>query len=195
MMRRTFLGLLLLVLLFGIPLFATDPRNPEAGAVLTGAISRLDREASNSSESPLVFAYLIRKEYGTSEDDLKWALQQKLNWGEITALSYIQAATGRSFAEMSRDQAQRDFWSYAEDAGMNCTKMANSLDSFLKRIERERNSRIFDSLRASRMVHPLPDLGNGFGLFQEALDFRRIDSPRGPTKIHDFPGELTKGTK
>src|SRR5437867_2853827 len=87
------------------------------------------------------------------------------------------------------------FWSYAEDAGMNCTKMANSLDSFLKRIERERNSRIFDSLRASRMVHPLPDLGNGFGLFQEALDFRRIDSPRGPTKIHDFPGELTKGTK
>jgi len=195
MMRRTFLGLLLLVLLFGIPLFAMDARNPGAGAALTGAISRLDREASNNYESPAVFAYLIRKEYGTSEEDLKWALQQKLNWGEITAFSYIQATTGRSFAEMSRDQAQRDFWSYAEDAGMNCTKMANSLDSFLKRIERERNSRIFDSLRASRMVHPLPDLGNGFGLFQEALDFRRIDSPRGPTKIHDFPGELTKGTK
>src|SRR5207247_9992206 len=107
----------------------------------------------------------------------------------------IQAATGRSFAEMSRDQAQRDFWSYAEDAGMNCTKMANSLDSFLKRIERERNSRIFDSLRASRMVHPLPDLGNGFGLSMDALDFRRIDSPRGPTKIPDFTGDIHKGNK
>src|SRR5437870_7855934 len=139
MMRRTFVGLLLLVLLFGIPLFAMDARSAGAGAALTGAISRLDREASNSSESPLVFAYLIRKEYGTSEDDLKWALQQKLNWGEITALSYIQATTGRSFAEMSRDQAQRDFWSYAEDAGMNCIKMANSLDGFLKRIELDRN--------------------------------------------------------
>jgi len=143
----------------------------------------------------VVFVYLLRKEFGTGEAELKWALDQKLNWGQITALSFIQATTGRSFAEMSRDNAQRDLWSYVENAGMNSTKMARSLDGFLKQVERERNSRIFDSLRASRRVHALPDLGNGFGLFQEALDFRRIDSPRGPTKIHDLPGELTKGTK
>ncbi|HSU88012.1 MAG TPA: hypothetical protein VLL56_04210, partial [Terriglobia bacterium] len=78
---------------------------------------------------------------------------------------------------------------------MNCEKMTRSLGAFLKRVERERNSRIFDRLRASRRVHPLPDLGSGFGMFQEALDFRRIDSPHGPTKIHDFPGELAKGDK
>jgi hypothetical protein len=72
--------------------------------------------------------------------------------------------------------------------------MAHWFEGFQKRVERERNSRIFDRLRASRRVHPLPDLGSGFGLFQEALDFRRIDSPR-PTKIHDQAGELAKGEK
>ena len=193
--RRTFLGRLLLVLFFGVPLFAAGSGNAEPGAVLTSAISRLDHEASNNNETPVVFVYLLRKEFGTGEAELKWALDQKLNWGQITALSFIQATTGRSFAEMSRDNAPRDFWSYAENAGMNSTEMARSLDGFLKRVERERNSRIFDSLRASRRVHALPDLGNGFGLFQEALDFRRIDSPRGPTKVHEIPGELGKGTK
>jgi hypothetical protein len=63
------------------------------------------------------------------------------------------------------------------------------LESFLKRTEKERNSRIFHRLRVSRRIPPMPDLGSGFGLFQEALDFRRIDSPR-PTKIHSVPGGL-----
>ena len=94
----------------------------------------------------------------------------------------------------SIENARHDFWAYAEHAGMSCEKMAHSLENFLKRAERERNSRIFDRLRASRRVHPLPDLGSGFGLFQEALDLRRIDSPR-PTKIHDDPGVLAKGEK
>jgi hypothetical protein len=118
-----------------------------------------------------------------------------LDWGQIAALAYIQATTGKRFADMSRENAPRDFWSYAEDAGMNCTKMAHSLDAFLKRVERERNSRIFDRLRASRKVHPLPDLGSGFGLVQEGLDFHNLESPRGPTKIHDVPGDLAKGDK
>src|SRR5262245_56074107 len=107
MMRRTFPGLLILVVLFGILLLAVSSVNPEPGAVLTSAISRLDHEASNNNDGPLVFVYLIRKEYGTREEDLKWALDQKLNWGEITALSYIQATTGKSFVEMSRDHAAR----------------------------------------------------------------------------------------
>jgi len=152
----------------------------------------LDREAS--LDGPASFADLLRKEYGTPQEELRWATQQSLGWGEITALAYIQATTGRSFAEMTQQDARHDFWSYAENAGMSCEKMAHSLEGLLKRAEKERNSRIFDRLRASRRVDPLPDLGSGFGLFQEALDFRRMDSPR-PTKVHEGSGVLAKGEK
>jgi len=192
MIRRTFLGLLLSVLVCSVPLFAACAGNPEPSAAKTSAITGLSHEASLGAESPMLISYLIQKEYGTKEDELKWAVGQKLQWGEITALAYIQATTGKSFAEMSLENAPRDFWSYAENAGMNCEKMAHSLDVFLKRVERERNSRIFDSLRASRRVHALPDLGSGFGLLQEGLDFHRVESPF-VDKIHDVPGGLAKG--
>ena len=191
--RRTFLGLLFVTLAYGVPLFAGNER-PELNVELTNAIARLDREASLDAEGPVRLADLIQKEYGTRQEELKWAAEQSLGWGEITTLAYIQATTGRSFAEMTQENARYDFWAYAGNAGMSCEKMAHSLEGFLKRAERERNSRIFDRLRASRRVHPLPDLGSGFGLFQEALDFRRIDSPR-PTKIHDGAGVLAKGEK
>jgi hypothetical protein len=193
-MRRTFLGLLLSVLVFGVPLFAASGRSAEPSAAMSSAVAGLDHEASTDPASPMLLAYLVQKEYGTREEELKWALDQKLTWGQITALAYIQATTGKSFAEMSHENALRDFWSYAEDAGMNCTKMAHALDGFLKRVERERNSRIFDRLRASRRVHTLPDLGNGFGLVQEGLDFHRIEAPS-VTKVHDIPGELAKGAR
>jgi hypothetical protein len=195
MTKTTFVGFLFAVLAFGVPLFAAGGASPALSAEMANAISTLDRDASKDAESPMLVADLIQKEYGTREEELKWALGQKLSWGEITALAYIQATTGKTFSEMNGENARRDFWSYAENAGMNCEKMTRSLGAFLKRVERERNSRIFDRLRASRRVHPLPDLGSGFGLFQEALDFRRIDSPHGPTKIHDFPGGLAKGDK
>jgi hypothetical protein len=77
---------------------------------------------------------------------------------------------------------------------MSCEKMAHALKNFYKRAERNRNSRIFARLRFSRRVHAMPDLGSGFGLFQEALDFRHIDLPR-PTKIHDGPAVLAKGER
>jgi len=77
---------------------------------------------------------------------------------------------------------------------MSCEKMTHSLETFLKRAERERNSRIFDRLRASRRVHQLPDLGSGFGLFQEALDLRHFDLPQ-TTKVHAGSGALAKGEK
>lgn len=188
---RTFLGLLLLALVCGVPLFAADSK-PELSAAFTTAISRLDREASLDGPAPLVD--LLRKEYGTPQEELRWATQQSLGWGEITALAYIQATTGRSFAEMIQEDARHDFWSYAENAGMSCEKMAHSLEGFLKRAEKERNSRIFDRLRVSRRIDALPDLGSGFGLFQEALDFRRMDPPR-PTKVHEGAGVLSKGEK
>ena len=194
MANRVFLGLLCVILAGGVPLLAAGSASPELSVALSNAITRLDREAAIDTESPMLVAGLIEKQYGTREDELKWALEQKLNWGEITALAYIQAATGKSFSEMSHENARRDFWTYAENAGMNCEKMTRSLDVFLKRVQRERNSLIFDRLRASRKIHALPDLGSGFGLFQEAMDFRRIDSPR-VSKIHEIPGGLAKGEK
>jgi hypothetical protein len=190
---KFFIGLLMAVF-FCTPAFSAGSRNPNLGATLTHAIQSLDHEASVAADTPMLIAYLIQKEYGTRDEELKWAMNQKLNWGQIAALAYIQATIGKTFAEMSHDNAPRDFWSYAENAGMNCAKMAHSLDGFRQQVERERNSQIFDKLRSSRRVHSLPDLGNGFGLFQEALDFRRIDSPN-VSKIHDVPGELSKGGK
>lgn len=197
-MRLPFLGFLLIT--FALPAFALDGR-AEFDAAVTNAIAKLNRQASVDAEDSMRLAELIQREYGTREEELKWAVDNGLSWGEITALAYIQATTGRSFALMNREiapmdgwpkDARRDFWSYAENAGMSSTKMAHSLENFMRRAEKEGNSRIFERLRASRRVHPLPDLGSGFGLFQEALDFRRIDSPR-PTKIHDGQSVRTKG--
>jgi hypothetical protein len=193
MIRKTFLGFLFVALAFIAPVFASGSGGTELTVALSNAISKLDREAAMDSESSLLLADLLQKEFGTRKEELEWGVDQKMSWGEIAALAYIQATTGRSFAEMNEEGARGDFWSYAENAGMSHQKMAYWLGGFQKRVERERNSRIFDRLRASRRVHPLPDLGSGFGLFQEALDFRRIDSPR-PNKVHTS-GELAKGEK
>ncbi len=190
---RTFLGLLFAAISFSAPALAAG-RAPELNAALTNAITKLDREAVAGADGPGFLAGLIQREFGTRAEEMEWGLEHELTWGEITALAYIQAATGKTFAEMTQEDARRDFWSYAENAGMSCEKMVRSLETFTRRAEKERNSRIFDRLRASRRVHALPDLGSGFGLFQEALDFRRIEQPR-PTKIHDGPGLLTKGEK
>src|SRR5437870_350221 len=104
-MRRVLLGLLLSTVVCGAPLFA-GARNP-APAALTEAIASLDHEASVSAESPMVVAYLIEKEYGTKEEELKWAVDHQLKWGQITALAYIQATTGKTFAEMTHNNAPR----------------------------------------------------------------------------------------
>jgi len=187
--RRTSLGLLFAALGLSSTVFASGRPSPAPTDVLTNVIAKLDREASVDSDGPTLLADLIEKAYGTREEELKWGLDRKVSWGDMTTLAYIQATTGKSFEEMVQENARHDFYSYAESAGMSCEKMLRSLDDFLKRAERERNTRIFERLRASRRVHPMPDLGNGFGLFQEALDFRHIDIPQ-PTKIHDLPGEL-----
>jgi len=183
--KGTFLGLFL-TLGLSVPLSAGTSRPSTLNASFINAMARLDHEPQ--------LAPLIQREYGTREEELRWAAEHSLSWGEITALAYIQATTGRTFAEMIGHDARQDFWTYAENAGMNCEKMARSLEVFLKRAERERNSRIFEQLRVSRRVRALPDLGSGFGLFQEALDFRHIELPQ-PTKEHSGAGILTKGVK
>jgi hypothetical protein len=194
MKRRTIsLGLLLVVFLVtSIPLHAADPRK-EFDVQLNRVISKLNREAAAHPDNPVLLADLVRQEFGTAEAELKWAVDHSVQWGDIVVLAYVQATTGRSFATMTlKEDARRDFWSYVEKAGMTPTKMAHTLDGFLKLAEKERNSRIFEQLRSSRRVQAMPDLGSGFGLFQEALDFRRIDSPRA-AKIHTAPGGLAKG--
>jgi hypothetical protein len=190
--RRTLLGLLFAAQGLSSTVFASGRPSPAPSAVLTTVIAKVDREASVDSDGPMLLADLIEKAYGTRVEELKWGLNQKVSWGHLAALAYIQATTGKSFEEMVQENARHDLYSYAENAGMSSEKMLRSLDDFVKRAERERNTRIFERLRASRRVHPMPDLGNGFGLFQEALDFRHIDIPQ-PTKIHDLPGELAKG--
>ncbi len=192
--RRSLLGLLIATLVSTVCVLASGRTTPGSNAALANAISRLDRDGAIDADTPLLFAGLIAKEYGAREEELQTVAEQKLGWGDIAALAYIQAVTGRGFAQMIQGNAQQDFWAYAENAGMNCEKMARSLDEFMKRAERERNTKVFEKLRASRRVHPLPDLGSGFGLFQEALDFRHIDIPQ-PIKIHDRPADLAKGVQ
>jgi hypothetical protein len=196
MNTRTLSGVFFLavILVVSTPFLGAESGSAPLDVVLSTAMSKLDRAASSDPEAPILFAVLLEKEFGTREEEIKWGRAEEMDWGEIAAFAYIQATTGKSFAEMNREDARSNFWAYAENAGMSCEKMARWFEKFQKRAERERNSRIFDRLRVSRRVHPLPDLGSGFGLLQEALDFRRIDSPR-PTKIHDIPGELAKGGK
>jgi hypothetical protein len=161
---------------------AADPR-AEFDARLGRAVARLNHDVEIDVHGPGLLVELIQREYGTRAEELQWAVDHSIPWGDMVALAYIQATTGRSFEVINREEAPKDFWAYVDKAGMSPDKMTRSLENFLKATERERNSRIFDRLRASRRVEPLPDLGSGFGLFQEALDFRRLDTP-GPTKIH-----------
>jgi len=193
MKNRRILGLFMIGMFSALSAWATDPRT-SFDTQVSQVVAKINREVQVDAEGSMLIADLVRREYGISEDELKWAIDHSVSWGEIVALAYIQATTGRSFAKLTREEedARRDFWRYADNAEMDTGKMARSLQSFLKLAEKERNSRIFDRLRVTRRVQPMPDLGSGFGLFQEALDFRRIDLPR-PTKIHTATGGSAKG--
>src|SRR5262245_24461840 len=191
MIRRVFIAFLIFASASPLALQASDPRT-DFDTQLNHVIGKLNREAQVDVEGTALLADLTRREFGTPDEELKWAIDRAMTWGEIVALSYIRATTGRSFEAMTNGDARKDYWAYVEKAGMRPERMADSLENFLKMAEKERNSRIFERLRVSRRVQAMPDLGSGFGLFQEALDFRRIDSPR-PTKIHTVPGVLVKG--
>jgi hypothetical protein len=189
-LRRLSVGLLVGMLSVSAAI-AADPR-AEFEAQLGRAIARLNHDVAIDVNGPGLVAELIRREYGTRAEELRWAVDHSIPWGDLVALAYIQATTGRSFEVMTKEGAPKDFWAYVDKAGMSPDKMTRSLENFLKSTERERNSRIFDRLRASRRVEALPDLGSGFGLFQEALDFRRLDTT-GPTKIHIVVSGKAKG--
>lgn len=187
-MKRRILLIGLLVVALAVPALAES--EPAFDAGLASIMSKLDREASVEAEAPVRLAGLIQREFRTSEGELKWALENDLSWGAITAMAYIQATVGRSFSELRG--VRGDWGSYVQTVGMNPDKMARSLEKFLAVVEKERNSQIFARLRSSRRVHVLPDLGSGFGLFQETMDFRSIGQPR-TAKVHDGDVLLTKG--
>ena len=163
-------------------LLAAAPQS-QLDVQLSRVIGRLNREAETDPTGPLLLSEVLQREYGTGVADIKWGSEHSISWGEIATLAYIRATTGRTFETMVKDEARRNFGGYAEKAGMNPEKMARSLENLLKLAEKERNTRIFERLRASRTIQAMPDLGSGFGMYQEGLDFRRLDPPE-VLKIH-----------
>ena len=165
----------------------------EFDAQMQSTMTRLNAEAVGVDGIALL-GQLVQNEYGTPAEEMQWAVDHDLSWGAIAAFAYVRATTGQSFSELEKYAIERDFWGYVEQAGMSPDKMANSLDQFLKRVQKERNTRIFERVRSDRRVLRMPDIGTGFGLLQETLDFRRLESPR-PTKVHTTGGDLLKGEK
>jgi hypothetical protein len=184
------LGLLIGIVSVSVSLSADDEK-ANFDAQVNSIVVHLNREAQVDVEGYMRIAELIQRQYGTSADQIKWAVDHSVSWGETVVFAYIQSTTGRPFERMSREDARHDFLAYVETAGMSSDKMAHSLESFLKTAEKERNSRIFERLRVSRRIQALPDLGSGFGLFQDALDFRQLNPPQ-PTKINVVVSGLAK---
>lgn len=145
-------------------------------------MTKLNAESA-APEGGSIVGEMIRREYDAPTEEMQWAVSRGLSWGSIAALAYIRATTGESFSTLDGEAAGKDLWAYADKAGMNADKMALSLGRLLKRVEEERNTRIFERVRSSRRAMRMPDLGSGFGLLQETLDFRRLETPK-PTKIH-----------
>jgi len=166
------------------PLLAETTRaefDTRMGAMMT----KLNAEAAAPAGTSIV-GNIIRREYDAPVEEMQWAVNRGLSWGSIAALAYFRATTGKSFATLDSAAMEKDLWAYAGNEGMNADRMALSLGRLLKRVEEERNARIFEKVRASRRVTRMPDLGSGFGLLQETLDFRRLETPK-PTKIHTNP--------
>jgi hypothetical protein len=182
----------MLVLAGGVCSAAAAVTQAEFDSGVNGTMSRLTKEGVTLEGSALV-SEMLQREYGAPAGEIQWALERQLPWGTIAAFAYVRATTGQSFEELERSALAKDWWGYLGKTGMSADKMIHSLDQFLKVVEAERNTRIFERMRANRRVLRMPDLGSGFGLLQEALDFRRLETAR-PTKVHTLgSGDLLKG--
>ena len=157
-------------------------------------VESLNRDVQVDQGMSRVYASIVRDEFRTPQSELEWALGESISWGEIAVLSYIHATTGLGFDELVAENAHIDVQGFSSRMEMSTDKMIGSLEMFAARTLRERNSRIFDRMRSAGRLDQLPDLGNGFGLFQEALDFRQIGRPS-PTKVHAGVEVLKKGGK
>ena len=181
------------VLMLAPGAFAADDATDLSQRVGT-VVESLNRDVQADQGMSRVYASIMRDEFRTPQAELEWALAESISWGEITVLSYIHATTGQAFEELVGENAHADALGFTIRMEMNTDKMISSLEKFAALALRERNSRIFDRMRSAVRIDRLPDLGNGFGLFQEALDFRRI-GPASPTKVHAGVEVLTKGGK
>jgi hypothetical protein len=179
--RRQVILVALTCLLAVSPLLA-EATKAEFDIRMNATMAKLNAESA-TAEGASIVGEMVRREYDAPVEELQWARNRGLSWGSIAALAYIRATLGRGFSALEDDAVEKDLWAYAEKEGMNADKMASSLGSLLKRVEEERNTRIFERVRTSRRGTRMPDLGSGFGLLQETLDFRRLETPK-PTKIH-----------
>ena len=182
----------IVLLIITLPLYAAAFDLSEFDSQVLRVVERLNLDVGTDASMAQVYAKLMLNEYGTSQVDVHWAVDEGISWGRIVTLSYFQATTGRSFTERTTDGAHLDTSAYATHLEMSPNKMISALKSFVKLAESERNSMIFDRFRNAPRIQSIPDLGSGFGLFQESLDFRRLESQR-PVKIHASKGSLTKG--
>ncbi len=153
---------------------------------LEGVVGQLDADVAADPGFAGVLGVLLAGEYGTPRSDFEWGVSESISWGRMAVLSYIGVTTGRDFRYLVVENAHTDTAGYLTRMELNPDRMLLSLEALARTAERERNSRILDRLRSARHVNALPDLGAGFGLFQEALDFRRIAPPT-PIKIHIGP--------
>jgi hypothetical protein len=155
----------------------------EFDAQLKGIVTKLNAEA-DGPEGVAVLVSLIQIEFSTTVEELRQGLDSGMSWGSIAVFAYIRATTGRTFEALGTAEVDKDIWGFADKEGMSVDKMSRSLSRLVKQVESERNTRIFERLRSDRRVSRIPDLGSGFGILQETLDFRRLESPR-PTKVHN----------
>jgi len=166
-------------------------------ARLLGVTDQLNGDVLADPGLAALYAAMLGVDYGISQGEIVWALDQDISWGQIAILSYVQATTGSSFENLAAVGAHMNAANtleYATGMEMSHDKMTQSLEGFAARAVEERNSRIFDRLRLSRRVDTLPDLGSGFGLFQEALVLREL-GPADPIKVHSGPGFSKGGTE
>jgi hypothetical protein len=174
--------LVALICALGVSPLSAQATKAEFDTQMSATMAKLNAEAA-APEGVSIVGEIVRREYDAPVEELQWALNRELSWGSIAALAYIRATKGGSFSALKIDAVEKDLFAYAEGEGMSADKLALSLGRLLKRVEEERNTRIFERVRASRRVMRMPDLGSGFGLLQETLDFRRLETPK-PTKIH-----------
>jgi hypothetical protein len=173
------------VLVLGISPLMAEATRADFDSRVNGTLTKLNAE-SLVPDGASVLAGTIQRVYDAPATEIQWALNRGISWGSIAALAYIRATTGYGFEALDKAAAEKDFWAYAEKEGMNPETMARSLSQLLRRVEEERNTRIFERVRSSRKATRMPDLGSGFGLLQETLDFRRLETRR-PTKQHNNP--------
>lgn len=159
---------------------------------MNAVLSKLDREAGGDPSAVVRAAELVRRTFGISAAEFRLATERSGSIGKMAALAYIRSSTGASFDELIRDGVLDGLATYLEDAGLSGEKMSKAIESLTRRVREDRNTLIFERLRASRRVEAIPDVGSGFGLVQETLDFRNLDSAA-PVKIHDVPGVRSKG--